>query len=1120
MGNLFDEEYRRSFVPAPREGGPQIRAGLTFGGAVENYFRSTYSNIADRLEFGPRPGGPYDESLDVYDALPERLRHLAPEFADARNKEDLNRMVFAYDAAVKRNMDMARTSGWKMFGAGTLDPINFLPIVGATGRAATSAARVGAYGAAVSTAQEAFSSEDMTRTGLERAINIGANTVFMGVLGAGASVPIAARKRVLDQLVSDMNAVDVVFQPVRGGSTTMPTQKFEAQLDPNAINELPEPSLQAPQTLPFQPTPTTSELPVSSFYINSKFDRFISTPYKRTLSPDVPADVQATMFDIGADHALISMANQSGQTRGASVFIESQRMNGEWIQAYRTIRNVWAQRRGGSTRIGEADLSDLGIRGRTLVQRALGQNRTTELSIDEFAEEMGRKYLAGIDGADDLERQAISEIGKFFQSWEPRLRESGLIGEPKFWRTRVDQLNWFLDQKLIPERQALVDSMKGLTGKSLTISKKDLTRLDRQIDAMRSKIRSFENQLQISKDVQVTPQKRDNFFPRFWRQDALRSDPKLRQGLEDTLTAWYQTQNRIIKRNKNGDFEVEIRSGKESDARKRARETVNEIINEDYQDVDNLTYGAGQSMNLRHRKIDIPNELVAEFIEVNPINVMKAYTQRVAPSYAFFKKFGGRSLDELEIDNTIKMKKAGLSDDRINEVNADIRTMYERVAGKVLRSPDRWDFKAYQGIQALMRMTYLGSTALLSLTETMRLVMDNGMPNTMRAVSGYYSNSRIKASAREAQIVGQALEGILGSAIMRFSDDLSSNPLTKNMLDKAQDGFFAMSGLNFVTRTLKELDVILRQHKFIEDALKDASGKLPQKSMEVLRKHGLSAEDSKAIAQLVRDGVIEKDPKTGFFLANTEAWPAGAVRDNFRNSLSIGMMNTILMASPADKPRIVDGVVLIPNRIASQFGFKPDKNYTGYSRIESPFFAAPFGLMSYTLAATNKALGSASQGQHKHLLAGVLFGIGASWMLLDYKTPDFVWDEMPLQDKLTRAFDITGMGGIWMDLVYRSLSMGEATGLGNPSGGILSPRFPPDAGPMSVAQEIMGPSSSYAFDTASAITDLVSGNLSEGASNLVKQMPGSTLFYWRGLVNEWRRGLEEVLPEQVGFGRF
>ena len=47
--------------------------------------------------------------------------------------------------------------------------------------------------------------------------------------------------------------------------------------------------------------------------------------------------------------------------------------------------------------------------------------------------------------------------------------------------------------------------------------------------------------------------------------------------------------------------------------------------------------------------------------------------------------------------------------------------------------------------------------------------------------------------------------------------------------------------------------------------------------------------------------------------------------------MSSGIMNTILMGTPADKPLIVDGVAYVPYRIAKAFGMKESKRFRGYS---------------------------------------------------------------------------------------------------------------------------------------------------------------------------------------------
>ena len=44
--------------------------------------------------------------------------------------------------------------------------------------------------------------------------------------------------------------------------------------------------------------------------------------------------------------------------------------------------------------------------------------------------------------------------------------------------------------------------------------------------------------------------------------------------------------------------------------------------------------------------------------------------------------------------------------------------------------------------------------------------------------------------------------------------------------------------------------------------------------------------------------------------------------DTFRGALNNGIMNTILMATPADKPISADGVVYIPQWIGEQIWFE------------------------------------------------------------------------------------------------------------------------------------------------------------------------------------------------------
>ena len=117
---------------------------------------------------------------------------------------------------------------------------------------------------------------------------------------------------------------------------------------------------------------------------------------------------------------------------------------------------------------------------------------------------------------------------------------------------------------------------------------------------------------------------------------------------------------------------------------------------------------------------------------------------------------------------------------------------------------------------------------------------------------------------------------------------------------------------------MKKMDAIVRGHSLIQMSVRVAGGgKKPTKfEIEYLARYGIDKAKAKQIKQLVDDGIIEQTDN-GLYLPNTDKWPtdAQALRKEFRSSMNSGIMNTILMGTPADKPIINDGVA-VPYRIA------------------------------------------------------------------------------------------------------------------------------------------------------------------------------------------------------------
>lgn len=222
----------------------------------------------------------------------------------------------------------------------------------------------------------------------------------------------------------------------------------------------------------------------------------------------------------------------------------------------------------------------------------------------------------------------------------------------------------------------------------------------------------------------------------------------------------------------------------------------------------------------------------------------------------------------------------------------------------------------------------------------------------------------------------------------------------------------------------------------------------------------------------------------------------------FRAALNSGVLNTIMSGTPADKPIITDGVVYIPMSVASKFGMREHPNYKGYSRIENGFLGFPFQFYSFVLANLNKTVGSLAQGTVKNRAIGATTMLGLGYMVLQYRTPDYIWDEMSPQDKFARAFDMSGVAALYSDLFYLSMHTSLALGGPNISGGLLSPKFNQQQNLTDAITGIAGAGPSWTVDMARGMVDFASGNYGEGGKDIVRNLPFARMWFWKDEMNQ------------------
>ena len=233
--------------------------------------------------------------------------------------------------------------------------------------------------------------------------------------------------------------------------------------------------------------------------------------------------------------------------------------------------------------------------------------------------------------------------------------------------------------------------------------------------------------------------------------------------------------------------------------------------------------------------------------------------------------------------------------------------------------------------------------------------------------------------------------------------------------------------------------------------------------------------------------------------------------ETFRTAMQSGILNTVMMGTPADRPIITDGVVYVPHRIAKTFGYEEDSIVKGYSRVESGILGLPFQFYSYSLAAMNKVTAAYTQGQIKNPMTGVLAAMGLGYLAVQIKTPDWAWEQMEWSDRFARSFDQSGLLALYSDLLYSSINTSMALGYDNYMEGIISPKFPQEEDYVDAATGLLGAGPSIAVDlTVNPMASFMNGEAGEGMKTFIRNLPFMRVWLWKDQMNAMTRGLEDL----------
>ena len=1185
----------------------------------------------------------YDPFADLgdYSLFAMNLRHATSPAHMAHLKKGI-------DESIERRRILANSSFLSQLGAGLFDPLNLvaLPFGGPTVGFGRSAFRVGLGTAAIQTATEGFLIQpfDPMQTATESTYNIIGAGVFGAAFGGVISIPITRRASTLRKVRDGLenygksvrtieNISELTADELNNLNTIpRPHERFKPRTITSRINKLSakeaDLNAQLEQQKKGQGSALNEELQVvkqelasykkesavrnlldqgytpenlwsiaDNMFTDSVLYKFVSTPLKRVLqSTTAPSLVKEYMVKLGGDSGLNLIANKLGIASPLSVYQRAAARNGEWVRAHDSLINLFRE---------DMNLANTAVMDVDVVQSYRSVMRRDD-SYGSWLRGINEKRTTKAEKLSEVEKRAISVIDDFFKKAERELEDAGLIGT----------------KKVIADDLAYVKrSIESLTD---DIAKAKNARIKKRLEGRVNFLGRKQEELELSLAAYDDTAKvsNDKFLPRFWNEAAIRAD---RGKLEDILKKWYY-KNNTIWQFKKGKWSKKVLPKDDASIAKRVKSTIDNILNEtDPLDEANIGFGYGRSKHFRHRKLDIPNELVWDFIMQDPLAIMKTYTARIAPKLEFRRQFGA-DLEDVAFKLEREMINKNVSERKMRKHMRDFHIMHDRIAGAVLRNPSAMSQRIAYIMKEAAATNYMGSGFVAAIPEFGRVIMEHDGAVMIKAIQAILDKDIRMKSAKEVRLSGEAIDILKGSAFARLVDDMANNVDAPEFWNKARNAFYTLNGLGPITQISKTLDGIARGHTIIERSIKLSKNEATPFEIEWLARYGIDQAKAKEIAR-----APWHETQGGLYVANTDEWstsflipevegktvkiieanedgsPVGKSKgdryipafynsksntirfdrdyiegtmfdekawlspkvkgvkalpdifespkdwsnfvmlhevmhtrsarkpketnvqyenrinklaldeykkqsaiqqetvDTFRSAMNSGVLNTILMATPADRPIINDGVVFVPYHIAKNFGYKEDKTVKGYARIENGLLALPFQFYSYTFANVNKMVGAMAHGQLKNRAIGLttMLGLGYLSVKLRYSLSgaEFAWDDMSAQDWIARAWDASGITALYSDLFYQSMHTSLALGGPNISNGILAPKFPQEPNTMDAITNIAGAGPSIATDISRGVVDFASGNYGEGAKQVVRNLPFARMWFWKDDMN-------------------
>jgi hypothetical protein len=500
---------------------------------------------------------------------------------------------------------------------------------------------------------------------------------------------------------------------------------------------------------------------------------------------------------------------------------------------------------------------------------------------------------------------------------------------------------------------------------------------------------------------------------------------------------------------------------------------------------------------MRERTLNIPDELIEDYLENDVERVARIYTRTMAADVELARAFGRPDMSETieglkaSYEPIMASTKDGPGQAKLKtSIDRDVRdleAMRDRIRGTygIPDNPADWKIRAARSLRTINYLRMLGGMTLSAIPDVARPIMVHGLGRVMGdGLRPLLTNLKaVRLAGDEVKLAGTALDMVLDSRAQQLADvfeDFGRYSRVERAITYAGEKMGLASGMSLWNAGMKQFTGLLTQTRTLRAIVEGAS---PAEA----RRLAFLGIDQDMGERIAKEFKTHGGKESGVWLANTTDWTDAEAAATYRGALAKEV--DIIIATPGQEK---------PLWLSSELGKTIGQFKT------------------FTFSSMSRVMINSLQQRDANALQGFVAAVALG--MLAYQVKSAVAGKETSDDPrkwISEGLDQSGTLG-WIfeaNNVAEKVTRGRA-GVNAAMGVAPSSRY----ADRNIMDTLMGPSVGTVNDAASIVGSASEGKLSRSDLHRARRLlPFQNLFYLRWLFNhaEDEAGDAAGLPEKA-----